>query len=356
MTHHWLNALATLTTPAILVTVAKVLGSGPRTAGAKMLVTQEQSFDTIGGGHLEMCAIDIARKMLEMPAGTLARERHLQNFSLGPSLGQCCGGSMHLAFEGITQHNVEYTNQLQQRWRSRQDSWRFTSLETLSAATIVDASGGRLTGPNLPTQLVSQIDLTTPCQLVKDESDLTWLVDLCAPYKPHLMLFGAGHVGAAIVRALADLPCQITWVDEREDMFPANLPPNVKIEATDTPVALIARAPPDVSFLVLTHSHALDQQLTEHILRRDDFAWFGLIGSKTKRMLFEHRLRGRGINDVQLEKMVCPIGIPGIQGKEPAVIATSVAAQLLQVWEAYEKSSKSTASTPIQKDALEKCH
>lgn len=356
MTIHWLNALTTLTTPAILVTVAKVLGSGPRAAGAKMLVTQAQSFDTIGGGHLEMCAIEIARQMLAMPAGTLARERHLQSFSLGPSLGQCCGGAVHLAFERLTQHNFEYIDQLQKRLTGRLESWRFTPLETLSSASILDASGVRITGPNLPTQLVSQIDLAVPCQLVKDESGLTWLVDLCVPFKPHLMLFGAGHVGAAIVRALAELPCQITWIDEREDRFPIALPTNVKVEATDTPEALIASAPSDVSFLVLTHSHALDQQLTEHILRRDDFAWFGLIGSKTKRMLFEHRLRGRGINDIQLEKMVCPIGIPGIQGKEPAVIATSVAAQLLQVWEALEQKSQTTQSRAMQKDALEKCH
>jgi xanthine dehydrogenase accessory factor len=356
MTNHWLNAQATLTTPAILVTVAKVLGSGPRAAGAKMLVTQAHSFDTIGGGHLEMCAIEIARKMLAIPAGTLAGERHLQSFSLGPSLGQCCGGAVHLAFERLTQYNFEYVNHLQIRLIKGQDSWRFTSLETLSAATILDARGEHLIGPNLPAQLVTQMDAAVPCQLMKDESGLTWLIDACVPYKPHLMLFGAGHVGAAIVRALAELPCQITWVDEREDMFPAHLPSKVKIEATDTPEALIANAPAGVSFLVLTHSHALDQHLSEHILKRNDFAWFGLIGSKTKRMLFEHRLRGRDVTDIQLEKMVCPIGIPGIQGKEPAVIATSVAAQLLQVWEAIEQKSKLAASTSTQKDLLEKCH
>lgn len=356
MTNHWLNALTSLTTPAILVTVAKVLGSGPRAAGAKMLVTQGLSFDTIGGGHLEMCAIEIARKMLTMPAGTLASERHLQNFSLGPSLGQCCGGAVHLAFERITQHNFKTINMLQRHWDSGQDSWRFTPLETLLPSTIVDTTGKCLSGPSLAIKLINQMNETVSCQLVKDEFGLTWLIDSCMPYKPHLMLFGAGHVGAAIVRALAELPCQITWIDEREDMFPVALPANVNVEATDTPEALIASASPDVSFLVLTHSHALDQHLTEHILRRDDFAWFGLIGSKTKRRLFEHRLRSRGFTDERLEKMVCPIGILGIQGKEPAVIATSVAAQLLQVWEAFEQKLTLTARPSIQKDAIEKCH
>lgn len=361
---HWLNALTTCTTPAVLVTVAQVAGSGPRAPGAKMLVTQDLSFDTIGGGHLEMRAIEIARKMLAMPAGTLARERHLQRFSLGPSLGQCCGGAVHLAFERISQQNPDYINQLQQRWHNRQESWRFIPLETLTTITLLDGTGELLTGPALPSQLLAQMSASVPCQLIMDEAGQSWLVDSCLPYKPHLMLFGAGHVGAAIVRALGELPCHVTWVDEREDMFPVSVPANVKIEATDTPEALIACAPAGTSFLVLTHSHALDQHLSEHILRRKDFAWFGLIGSKTKRMLFEHRLRDRGITDQCLEKMVCPIGIPGIQGKEPAVIATSVAAQLLQVWEALERTrqenlshnSVQTGTQMSTQDVLDECH
>lgn len=356
MTNHWLNALATQTAPAILVTVAQVLGSGPRAAGAKMLVTQTQSFDTIGGGHLEMCAIEIARKMLAMPGGILASERHLQNFSLGPSLGQCCGGAVHLAFERITQHNLDYINQLKQRWYNGQESWRVTPLEALTAATLIDTSGEHLSGPILSARLLSQMYTSVACQLITDEDGRCCLVDSCTPYKPHLMMFGAGHVGAAIVRALAELPCQITWVDEREDLFPKDLPSKVKIEATDTPEALIANAKAGVTFLVLTHSHALDQRLSEHILRRDDFVWFGLIGSKTKRMLFEHRLRGRGITNERLHRMVCPIGLPGIQGKEPAVIAASVAAQLLQVWEASKQTSHPNTCATKQMDVPEKCH
>jgi len=146
-------------------------------------------------------------------------------------------------------------------------------------------------------------------------------------------LFGADHVGAAIVRALSDLPCRVTWIDEREEMFPDLQPANVTIEATDVPEALVTSAPPGSSFLVMTHNHALDQRLSELILQRNDVAWFGLIGSKTKRMQFEHRLHERGISAQRLAEMVCPIGIPGIVGKEPAVIAASVTAQLLQVWE-----------------------
>jgi xanthine dehydrogenase accessory factor len=135
------------------------------------------------------------------------------------------------------------------------------------------------------------------------------------------------------VRALAELPCTVTWVDEREDMFPADIPANVTVEASELPEACVAEAPPNSSYLVLTHNHALDQRLTETILRRQDVYWFGLIGSKTKRMQFEHRLQAKGIDQARIDAMVCPIGIAGITNKAPAVIAASVCAQLLGVWE-----------------------
>lgn len=311
--NHWLNALLAQAAPKILVTVADVAGSGPREPGAKMLVTPDQAFDTIGGGHLEMRAIEMARAMLKMPAGSVAAERRLERLPLGPSLGQCCGGVVHLAFERISPEAQASLNCLGQRWRSGLDTWRRVSLDTLAVPVLCDAAGA--------------------CHVTQDAAGQRWLVDACLAWRPHLMLFGAGHVGTAIVRALAELPCRVTWVDEREDMFPPVLPANVRHEVTDTPQALIAAAAPGTSFLVLTHSHALDQLLSEHVLRRSDFSWFGLIGSKTKRMQFEHRLRERGIPAVRLRDMVCPIGLPGIRGKEPAVIAASVAAQLLQVWE-----------------------
>jgi xanthine dehydrogenase accessory factor len=139
----------------------------------------------------------------------------------------------------------------------------------------------------------------------------------------------------------------VTWVDERDDLFPAQLPANVVVEATDIPEALAEQAPPGTSFLVMTHSHALDQRLAEAILRRPDFHddWFGLIGSNTKRKQFEHRLQERGIDRARLDAMVCPIGVPGIEGKAPAVIAVAVAAQLLMVWEARTAPEASSERT-----------
>ena len=336
---NWLAAIATAAAraePAVLVTVASVEGSGPREPGAKMLVTRDAQYDTIGGGHLEMRACDMARDMLAMSGALPASARRLARFPLGPSLGQCCGGVVHLAFERIDGATYGYYDCLNELWRHRQDAWRVVSLDTAAPPALIGADGQTLLG-SLPPSLAG-IDRERGCHVAKDADGRPWLVDPCLAYRSHLVLFGAGHVGAAIVRALADLPCHVTWVDEREDMFPAPVPANVKIEATDTPEAVVDEVPPGASYLVMTHSHALDQRLCEAILHRADRGWFGLIGSRTKRMQFEHRLRDRGIGAADLATMTCPIGVPGISGKAPAVIAASVCVQLLQVWEKEENA------------------
>lgn len=337
-----INALAAQATPAVLVTVAGVEGSAPREPGAKMLVTQVAQFDSIGGGHLEMRACEVARDMLAMPASQLSAGRRLNRFALGPSLGQCCGGVVQLSFERIGKDDFAYYDSLAARWRERQDSWRVAPLDAALPAVLLDRDGKALAGAR-PLSL-ARFDLAQPCHLMRDDAGQRWLVDPCLAYRPHLMLFGAGHVGAAIVRALADLPCHVTWIDERDDMFPPDVPANVKIDITDTPEAAVDEAPAGSSFLVMTHSHALDQRLSEAILRRADAGWFGLIGSKTKRMQFEHRLCERGIAPERLAHMVCPIGLSGIAGKAPAVIAASVVAQLLIAWEEAERARERHAA------------
>jgi xanthine dehydrogenase accessory factor len=144
-----------------------------------------------------------------------------------------------------------------------------------------------------------------------------------------LQLHGAGHVGRAIVQMLADIPCQVTWVDGRDAAFPPRLPPHVDARATDSPEAEVDAAAPGTLFLVLTHSHDLDLRITEAVLRRGDFGFLGLIGSATKRARFLRRFEARGIPPERLARLTCPIGLPGIAGKEPAVIAVAVVAQLL---------------------------
>jgi xanthine dehydrogenase accessory protein XdhC len=147
----------------------------------------------------------------------------------------------------------------------------------------------------------------------------------------HVVLFGAGHVGHALVTLLGSLPCVVQWVDARDECFPDEVPANVQIEATDTPEAVIDAAPAGSYFLVMTHNHALDLALAAHIMRRRDFAYFGMIGSRTKRVKFERRLIERGVAPERLKQMICPIGLPGIVDKAPASIAVAVCAQLMQV-------------------------
>jgi xanthine dehydrogenase accessory factor len=213
--------------------------------------------------------------------------------------------------------------------RRDQDSWRLSAVDGAPDTALFDAAGRQLAGaPGAPVFARSR-----GTHVMQEQDGRRWLVDPWLAPRAHLMLFGAGHVGTAVVHALAGLPCRVTWVDERDDLFPVQAPENVRVEATDTPEALVDAAAPGTSFLVMTHSHALDQRLAEAILSRPEADWFGLIGSHTKRKQFEHRLRARGVAKARIDAMVCPIGLPGIAGKAPAVIAASVAAQLLQVWE-----------------------
>lgn len=253
-------------TPVMLVSVDSIVGSTPREAGAKMLVTAKRQYGTIGGGNLEYQACRIARDQL-----ALGENGGLRRFPLGAGLGQCCGGLVNLMFE------------------------------RMDAAS--DWSRARL-----------------------DEQGI------------ELYLFGAGHVGAALVRALQDLPINIHWVDTRDGMLPENPRDGVEPICTDTPEAEADLAPPGSYFLVMTHDHALDQRLCEQILKRDDFVYFGLIGSASKRRNFETRMRRRGVDPERFTRMTCPIGIDGIGGKRPAQIAISVAAEILQVYDRSESA------------------
>jgi xanthine dehydrogenase accessory factor len=189
------------------------------------------------------------------------------HYALGPSLGQCCGGAVTLSFERLQ-----------------------------------------------PSHLTA------------------WPHEVP---RFHLQLYGAGHVGRAIARSLATLPALVDWIDERDDAFPSTMlegtwPAHIRKVVVDAMEAEVRQAPPGAFFLVLTHQHDLDLRITEAILRRNDFGFFGLIGSKTKKQRFVHRLEERGVSPAAIERMVCPIGLPGIAGKEPEVIAVAVVAQLLR--------------------------
>ena len=327
---------------AVVITVAATKGSVPREAGTKMVVTAGDVFGTIGGGHLEFKAIDIARSMIAANG-----VRALHRFPLGATLGQCCGGVVNLLFEPVP---------VAASWVEAVASRAAAGKEFVIVTPVSgDARGGKLildvadnefvtaTGTLGASELDDEAGATTQSMLNNSQSSMlktfassagvpaqTYFFDLLRAPSFDIVLFGAGHVGRALVKVMSEVACNVNWIDSRDDEFPAEIPVNVKLICTDAPEAEVDAAKPGSYFLVMTHSHALDQALSERILRRADFAYFGLIGSLSKRRQFERRLLDRGISKVQLAGMNCPIGAAGIVGKEPATIAIAVAAEILQ--------------------------
>jgi len=160
----------------------------------------------------------------------------------------------------------------------------------------------------------------------------TVLLEPVLPVRWNVAVFGAGHVGKALMKLLADLPCAVTWIDPRPEELPAAAPaPSVRCVLAETPVDEVAELPSGADVVVMTHSHALDLELVDAVLRRPDLRYLGLIGSRTKRARFLQRLEARGRTPEELARLTCPIGVAGITGKDPAVIAVAVAAELLQV-------------------------
>lgn len=265
----WISALAELQQqgePCVLVTIIEEQGSTPRNSGSKMVVTAERIFETIGGGHLEYKAMEMAREMLT----NRSQQTRLERFSLGASLGQCCGGATVLLFEPMGQPQA------------------------------------------------------------------------------HIALFGAGHVGRALIPLLASLPLKVRWIDSRDAEFPDYVPANVEKVVSEEVVDEVEEMPAGSYFIVMTHNHQLDLELTQAILERDDFAYYGLIGSKTKRVKFEHRLRERGFAAEQIQRMRCPMGLPEVKGKLPAEIAISIAGEIVAQYNAHfgldTRKGKSTVS------------
>lgn len=248
---------------AVLVSVHETAGSVPREAGAWMAVFAQTVTGTIGGGHLELQAIEEARRRLAGGTGA-----DVLRYPLGPTLGQCCGGVVHLRYERLA------------------------------------ASDARSVEQRLHNE--------------------------AAP----LALFGGGHVGKALVNVLGTPPFDVTWIDSRDEIFPERVPDNVTCEHSDPVHAAVADLAPHSRVLVMSFSHAEDLDIVAACLKRlrerGDLRYVGLIGSKTKWATFRHRLEERGFRKQELAQVTCPIGIPGIAGKQPEVIAVAVAAQLLQ--------------------------
>ena len=295
-----------------------------------MVITESRTFGTIGGGNLEATAIRRARNMLGPSTATTGK---LENYALGPSLAQCCGGSVDLLFEPIAGeppkwvHSVLEADKDDRPMLVAKGLRRNEAVRTFHNASELEQSDLEPRARREAIRLLSNAQAA--CTLVGKSSEDRTVLELFHSDRIPLVLFGAGHVGRAIARVLDELPFKVTWVDSRPQEFPAEKPENVEVRLTPDPLIEVDKAEPSSLYLVLTHSHQLDLALCGKILERDDFAFLGLIGSKSKRKRFESQLEGLGFSSKQLQRLVCPIGIAEIHGKRPAEIAVAVAAQLL---------------------------
>ena len=305
---------------AALVTLVGVRGSSPREAGARMVVRPSGAFrGTIGGGTLEYEAIAEARRALAEGRGPAICRRAL----LGPDFGQCCGGRV---------------------------DWLIETFDARDLAALAS-----LAGHAAPMGTLARLDADgryarAPCQARHPASAAERLPDgslseTFGEAATPVLLFGAGHVGRALALALAPLPFALRWIDSRPDAFPAYAPANATRVHAQNPVCELEGAPDAALVLVMTHSHGLDFDLVLAALSARRFGYVGLIGSQTKRARFVSRLRAAALDENATAALVCPIGVAGVAGKAPAVIAAATVAQLLMRRERRDRKNLAPVRT-----------
>lgn len=299
----WLETLREVPArePAAMISVLATEGSAPRGPGTRMLVTASAEHGTIGGGALEYRVIEQARAILALAPGSW----RVQDYPLGPLLGQCCGGRVRLLIEHIDPQTL---------------GW------------LPLAAEGRVLVSQLKPSSIDRHVEEGPAMALSARGDRpregSRLAESIGVHRRPLYLFGAGHVGQAVARHATGLPFRLAWFDTRpvfETIDGVAVVPEASIEQC------IAEAPEDAAIVILSHDHALDYRLTLAALSRAPVAFTGLIGSATKRARFLSRLERDGIADSARARLTCPIGIQGIAGKEPDVIAIALLAQLLQL-------------------------
>lgn len=289
---------------AALITILEVKGSTPRDTGTRMIVAPNGNFyGTIGGGRLEWEAIKKARSLLANEDNLCLR--HV--FPLGPQLAQCCGGSVSILIESFTGKRMREVAKFARI--EKDDGFRAKAelAGTIVKRTIVEAHPQGASFWDKKALFLENYD--------RGYSDLR--------------LFGAGHTGKALMLALAPLPFQVTWYDEREDTLPSNVPANFKCVVTGNLAASVKEAPNNAFIVALTHSHNSDLEIMRAALSEDRFSYVGVIGSNTKAARFRSKLASTGLGQEQISKMVCPIGYDGIMSKEPPSVAISIVTELL---------------------------
>lgn len=311
----------------VLVTVAQVVGSTPREAGTTMAVTGAETFGTIGGGVLEFRAIEFARDLLvgDRTAGHMS-------FTLGPGSGQCCGGVADLLFEQIARGDLD---QLGARGSNSGRQVLVTKFHSergyTERALYIEGDVPSVLPDNLGQHIA---DVARTGVMVSLQSPDTWtLIQSLKRNGTQVVLFGAGHVGRALVKVLENCDYSITWVDSRPDQFPAKVGLNVRCVTVDEDYEdvgeLVAAAAENALYIVMTHSHPIDYKICAAVLRWGRFDYLGLIGSKTKAAKFKRHFAKDGLGADTIKRLTCPIGIAGVRGKMPGEIAVALAAQLL---------------------------
>lgn len=308
----------------VLATQCVVEGSTPRETGVKMLVTQRDLHGTIGGGALEYQVIQQARALLGRPD----RDSVLQDYPLGPLLAQCCGGHARLLLERLDADDLGWLRALAAE-AADHDIWLETRL-----------------GPGAPRKrrlreppAGSSADAffldsgRTPLPAIRPPRErCAFLIERLPAPPPLLRVYGAGHVGQAIIRVMSVTDSAIEWFDARESYLADS--GAIPIRPIDDIGALAASAPRGAMHVVLTHSHELDYALVRAVLSQHGFRYCGLIGSKTKRTRFRRRLLEDGAPPAAVDRLTCPIGLAGLRGKSPGVIAVALACQLIALTEA----------------------
>lgn len=332
--------------PCVLVTVAGVRGSAPRECGAKMIVTTTDAIGTIGGGQLEYQCIQVACEWLQNGAAAGGRT-NLRRVALGANCGQCCGGVAEVLFEEITAAQsgwIEYLAACQssdtaavivtaRQSRARAGKLIVTETNYFSGVDGLEPTADVLA---LARQALHSLEPAHHAQLrIAGNTELPVLIEPMRPVDFRIVVFGAGHVGVACTTVLSTLDAHIDLVDSRPGFKRGNFSSNVREIETSAPASIVESSPTGSYYLVMTHDHGLDFEICTKILQRGDFAFCGLIGSRTKRRRFEKRLRVLGLSETAIARITCPIGSNSIGGKKPAEIAVGVAAQFLEISERY---------------------
>ena len=361
---------------AILVSVIGTRGSAPRDTGTRMIVSADQCYGTIGGGQLEYKAIALAREQLlqaqtadtptlaaidehSVSADTASKaSTTLHRFPLGASLGQCCGGLVHLLLEPLDKSATPWLQYLQahhaagravmmltQAVTTPDEQGSVTSIRKLLVSDIDHQ--GTLLRVQKPALRHAREQLGCQNSLTGSIDPSLWIEKLL-PDDFRILIFGAGHVGKALVNVLSTLPCRISWIDGRAAEFPTTIPDNVSRIVSTDPELELAAAPEGSYVLILTHSHALDEFICSQALQIDSLAFCGLIGSASKRRRFLQRFRHRGMSEAAMARLTCPIGLPELDGKHPGEIAVSVAAQILGLRQQQLASRDDTSATASQ--------